>query len=77
MIHSLAHSFMKNEVSLFLIKFYGFDVVFCADSEYIFGCMIPACFCRENHEICVKHCEITYTKSDFFPSDFRIQMINK
>ena len=56
MLHSLAHRFMKNEVSLFLVKFYGFHVVFCADFEYIFGFMIQACFGRENHEICAKHC---------------------
>ena len=45
MIHSLVHSFMKNEVSLFLIKSYGLDAVFCADSEYIFSFMIQVCFC--------------------------------
>jgi hypothetical protein len=55
MTHSLAQNFMKNEVSCFSIKFYGFDVVFCADSEYIFGFMIQAYFCGTNHEICVKY----------------------
>lgn len=57
MIHSLAHSFMKNEISLFLMKFYGFGVVFCADFEFIFGFIIQVCFCTENHEVYIKNCE--------------------
>jgi hypothetical protein len=60
MIHYLGQNFMKNEMLCFPVKFYGFDVVFSADSEYIFCFMIQEHFYGENHEICVKYQEMTH-----------------
>jgi hypothetical protein len=60
MIYWLGQKFMKNEVLGFSVKFYGFIVVFCADSEYIFCFMIQVHFCGENHKICVKYQGMTH-----------------
>ncbi len=70
MIHWLGQNFMKNEVLYFPVKFYGFDVVFCADSEYIFCFMIQTYFCGENHEICVKYQGTTHYRVCFFCIEF-------
>jgi hypothetical protein len=58
---------MKNEVFCFSVKFYEFDVFFCADSEYIFCFMIQAYFCGQNHEIGVKCQGVKHYRIGFFP----------